>query len=176
MNIQNNKELVIFDRDGTLHQRNKMGYITNISKIVLPKDFSYLSNLDSKYFNLSLVTNQSCVNKEILSYEEVAILNEYLFGLVFQNFDYKIYICPHLESDKCKCRKPEPGLIIEAMAHFSATRFNSTFIGDSESDYYAAQNAGIGFIGVCWDSVCLGSICAHTLTGAIDRLLENRIV
>lgn len=54
-----------------------------------------------------------------------------------------IYVCPHDESDGCDCRKPKPGLILQALKDFSVPKESAVFVGDRASDFEAARRAGI---------------------------------
>jgi D-glycero-D-manno-heptose 1,7-bisphosphate phosphatase len=57
----------------------------------------------------------------------------------------KFYVCGHLEGT-CKCRKPEPGLLLEIVDESSYSHGDLIFVGDSYSDKLAADNANIRFI------------------------------
>ena len=51
--------------------------------------------------------------------------------------------CPHGPESLCECRKPKPGMLIEAKHKYNISMKNSWMIGDSESDIKAANAAGI---------------------------------
>ena len=53
-----------------------------------------------------------------------------------------IYFCPHTPQENCKCRKPEPGLLLKAVQDLNIDLEKSLMIGDSEKDVKAAENAG----------------------------------
>jgi len=55
----------------------------------------------------------------------------------------KTYFCPHKPEDHCFCRKPNPGLILNAIHEFQIDPKESIMIGDKNSDIQAAKNAGI---------------------------------
>jgi D-glycero-D-manno-heptose 1,7-bisphosphate phosphatase len=57
----------------------------------------------------------------------------------------KVYFCPHHPdiSSICNCRKPEPGMLLEAKEEFDIDLENSILVGDKESDIEAAISAGI---------------------------------
>ncbi|MBI1866405.1 MAG: HAD-IIIA family hydrolase [Candidatus Staskawiczbacteria bacterium] len=54
----------------------------------------------------------------------------------------KIYVCPHYIKEMCACRKPEPGLILEAAKELNIDLPNSYMIGDSLIDIEAGKKAG----------------------------------
>jgi HAD superfamily hydrolase (TIGR01662 family) len=60
----------------------------------------------------------------------------------------QFFVCGHLESDKCICRKPSSGMLEDIIAEYSAKLQETIFIGDSEADEVAARNTGIDFLHV----------------------------
>jgi D-glycero-D-manno-heptose 1,7-bisphosphate phosphatase len=54
-----------------------------------------------------------------------------------------VFHCPHLPESNCNCRKPKPGMIIEAKAKFKLNLNTSWMVGDSERDITSANLAGI---------------------------------
>ena len=55
----------------------------------------------------------------------------------------KVYYCPHRPEDNCECRKPKPGMFLEAIKEFNIDPNESVAIGDKMSDLKAAYAAGI---------------------------------
>ena len=53
-----------------------------------------------------------------------------------------IYHCPHLPNAGCQCRKPQPGMLLQALEDFSQTAANTWMVGDSYKDVQAALAAG----------------------------------
>ena len=58
----------------------------------------------------------------------------------------KVYHCPHHPeiTGECYCRKPSPGMILQAIGEYKIDRVNSVLIGDKKSDILAGKKAGIG--------------------------------
>jgi len=54
-----------------------------------------------------------------------------------------VYFCPHAPEVKCNCRKPKPGMLLNAKDQHSIDMKNSWMIGDKEADIEAAHHAGI---------------------------------
>ena len=54
-----------------------------------------------------------------------------------------IYMCPHVPEDECTCRKPQPGLLLQAAKELSLDLSASWMIGDAWSDLLAGQAAGV---------------------------------
>jgi histidinol-phosphate phosphatase family protein len=103
---------VFFDRDGTLIE--DVGVLRDISGIRLfPDTLEALRDL-REHFLFFIVSNQSAVSDGLLSIEEVERVNNALNtlfradGTWFQDW----YFCPHSESDRCSCRKPNHGFLL----------------------------------------------------------------
>jgi D-glycero-D-manno-heptose 1,7-bisphosphate phosphatase len=164
--------LIILDRDGVLNVRNRLGYILNSEEFIFPEDLNRVKEVSMEGIAVAVATNQQCVGLGLISIEEAVELSQIpLKSLGIANSE--IYLCPHLASDNCECRKPKPGLIQQALIHAGIEKGQVLMIGDSISDMQAAENAGIDFMGVCWDGKCLGDVCCHTLSDAVDRILAT---
>ena len=172
--------LIILDRDGTLNIRNEDGYILKTQDLVIPFSLSdELSNalINNNFFNFSLVTNQSCINRGLIKIEDVLDISKKTLTTFLNsndNFNYKIYICPHLPSEACRCRKPQTKLLEESISHFNSNLNRTWFIGDSESDRLAARALGIKFFQVCLKpKECSKIYCLHDPISALTRILNE---
>jgi D-glycero-D-manno-heptose 1,7-bisphosphate phosphatase len=164
--------LIILDRDGVLNARNKFGYILNSEEFVFPDDLNRLEEVSSKGIPIAVATNQQCVGLGLITFEEAVELSKLPLKSI-NIVSSEIYLCPHLISENCECRKPKSGLIQRAITQAGIEKRHVLMIGDSISDMQAAENAEIDFIGVCWDGRCLGSFCCHTLSGVVDKILTT---
>jgi D-glycero-D-manno-heptose 1,7-bisphosphate phosphatase len=54
----------------------------------------------------------------------------------------EVYVCEHQEKDKCFCRKPRPGMLLEAATKWGIDLKNSFMVGDTWRDIDAGKNAG----------------------------------
>jgi len=166
-----NYKLVILDRDGVLNIRNRQGYILSKSQLHLPPDIRSLERLPAAGIRVALATNQQCIGLKLITLDSCRKLSMDIFsGLALK--DIQIFICPHLPDESCGCRKPMPGLLTQALLENDLKVGDAVMVGDSTSDLNAATSLGMDFIGVCWDSDCLGSTCSHTLTAAVTRILN----
>ena len=57
-----------------------------------------------------------------------------------------IYYCPHLKSEACPCRKPKPGMLLQAAREHRIDLARSVFLGDTPTDAQAAHAAGVPFV------------------------------
>ena len=61
-----------------------------------------------------------------------------------QNIDIlDVFFCPHGPESTCKCRKPQPGMLLEAHDKYGINMVDSWIIGDKEVDINAANAAGV---------------------------------
>ena len=73
---------------------------------------------------------------------KIATINKMHEMLMSQLALDDIKLCPHLSEDKCNCRKPNPGMLLEAAKEYSINLKNSYMIGDRVSDIKAGEKAG----------------------------------
>jgi histidinol-phosphate phosphatase family protein len=159
-----------------LNRRNKEGYILEVADLSLAPDIGEAGQLIStKNLYGALITNQSAITRRILTPGKLELINSEL-GPFTQNFKkWIVEICPHVPAGNCKCRKPAPGLIQNALIKLGITAREAVFIGDSKSDFEAARESGVKFIGTCWDSLeCLPAAnCGHSLLNAVRLAMKE---
>ncbi|MDO9266674.1 MAG: D-glycero-beta-D-manno-heptose 1,7-bisphosphate 7-phosphatase [Sulfurimonas sp.] len=137
---------LFLDRDGVINV--EINYLHKIN------DFEFVEGifeLCKKYQNrgyiIIVVTNQSGIARGYYSEEDFKYLTLWMIKeFVKEGIDIKkVYSCPHYPeiSGACSCRKPEPGMFLEAQKEFDIDLRNSILVGDKESDIEAALNAGI---------------------------------
>lgn len=136
------EKLVLFlDRDGVINER-KTDYVKNINELkFLPNIFEALKKFNDMGFMIIIITNQSIINRKIISKNQLEEIHNHMLKTMEKNLCKitKIYFCPHRPDEKCKCRKPNTGMIEHAMKEFKIKISNSILIGDSESDIEAAN-------------------------------------
>jgi D-glycero-D-manno-heptose 1,7-bisphosphate phosphatase len=162
----------MLDRDGTINKRIHNSYLLKNQDIIRPIDFSSLVNIHNSDIIISIVSNQPCISKKIITYSEVVSLTQFLVRPIFELSEESIFICPHQEKEGCDCRKPKPGLILKCLEYFDISPDQSIFVGDTEKDATAAREAGVQFFGVCWDSPCLGERCFHTISNVVSNIIR----
>ena len=146
------KPAVFLDRDGVLNR--DVGYVYRPEDlVVLPGVVESLTKLKAKGFLLIVITNQSGVARGKFDLSAVnhfnSLLEKEITGLGGPAID-GFYVCPHhpdgtVEAYKknCDCRKPEPGLILQAAKDHGIDLKKSWMIGDKDSDVLCAKNAGV---------------------------------
>ena len=95
-------------------------------------------------YDLILITNQSGVGRRLIQEHEYHAVHARLVELlrIEQVTLDGVYVCFHAPDDGCACRKPAPGLILEAAAERGIDLTASLMVGDKESDVAAGRAAG----------------------------------
>jgi len=160
------KKVVFLDRDGVIN-RDSADYIKNWSEFeFLPRSIEALAHLTSAGFSTIVITNQSVINRKMVSGKTLESIHDRMTSAVHrQGGKIKdIFFCPHLPEDKCSCRKPKPGLIFKSQLVYRIDLARAFMVGDSIKDIECAKNAGCGY-------------CALVRTGngrAAEKILSRR--
>jgi D-glycero-D-manno-heptose 1,7-bisphosphate phosphatase len=160
------RRAVFLDRDGVLIE-NRADYVREWSHVtLLPGTVDALKGFHEKNLKIIVVTNQSAVGRGLISFDTAREINNRLIGTLIENGGWidAVYMCPHQPRDQCTCRKPQPGLLLQAARELSLDLGNSWMVGDAWSDLRAGQAAGLQ-----------GTILVKTGRGA-SQLLEARPV
>jgi len=138
--------VVFLDRDGVINH-DSSNYIKNWSEFkFIPRSIEAIKELTLKGFNVIVITNQSVINRNMVSgkgleYILTMMKNEVRSG---GGLISDIFFCPHIPEDNCDCRKPKPGLLFQAQKAYSINLKDAVMIGDSVKDIECARNAGCG--------------------------------
>jgi D-glycero-D-manno-heptose 1,7-bisphosphate phosphatase len=135
---------IFLDRDGVLNQTIiKMGKPyppATLSELNIANDVQIaLSTLKSHGFLLIGATNQPDVARGTTSRDMVEAIHSTLMTLLPLD---GICVCYHDDEDHCACRKPSPGLLLEAAREYEIDLQQSIMIGDRWKDIEAGKNAG----------------------------------
>lgn len=148
-------KLAIFDRDNTLVQVPRgTRYLYGLDAIVfLPGVAAALRHLARRGIPCVVATNQQGISMKeypLMTRDSVETFNQRLSKEAAKlggRID-RFYVCPHLASEGCDCRKPRPGLFIEALRDFRVRPNQAVGIGNSQRDIEAARAGGICAIAV----------------------------
>ena len=139
------------DRDGVINFDH--GYVYRQSEFVfIPGVFDAARRLCQLGYAIVAVTNQSGIGRGIYSAEDFLALDDWMRQR-FREEGAEIvatYYCPHHPSEAtgryllaCNCRKPRPGMLLQAAADHGLALERSLLVGDKPSDLQAALAAGI---------------------------------
>jgi len=134
---------VFLDRDGTINR--EVNYLNNPDNLeLLPRAAEAIKMLNEAGYKVVIITNQSAIARGFLTTERLNKIHERLLRLLSlreAKID-AIYYCPHHPNENCKCRKPRPGLILEASKEHNIELSGSYVIGDKLIDIEAGKRAG----------------------------------
>jgi D-glycero-D-manno-heptose 1,7-bisphosphate phosphatase len=141
-----NKALFL-DRDGTINVEKH--YVYKMEDFEFREGiFELVQDFFQRGYLVFVITNQAGIARGFYSELDFHLLN----GWMVEQFRLKgieitkVYYCPHHPdiTGDCPCRKPHPGMILEAESEFGLDLASSVLIGDKESDVEAGLNAHVG--------------------------------
>jgi D-glycero-D-manno-heptose 1,7-bisphosphate phosphatase len=134
---------LFLDRDGTLI--TDVGYPRDPALVEpLPGAIDALRELQHSW-KLVIISNQSGIGRGLITGAEAAAVHARVVevfaagGVTFAG----AYYCPHAPDAGCRCRKPAPGLLLDAAAELDLDLTTSAMIGDKPSDLEAGRAAGV---------------------------------
>lgn len=138
---------VFLDRDGTL--MHDADYCSDPKQVrVFPGVPDALRQLKDKSYKLIIATNQSGIGRGFFSVEQYRAVEAEVLRQLGDNLIAATYFCPDVPGKPSKCRKPAPGMILDAARDHDLDLERSFLIGDKEIDAECAHNAGIRAIRV----------------------------
>jgi D-glycero-D-manno-heptose 1,7-bisphosphate phosphatase len=140
------RRAAFLDRDGTINEKpGEHEYVSRVEEFhILPGAVHGLTKLADCGYALVVVSNQRGVARGLVSDDLLRatekVLQEALrpHGAEIAGF----YYCPHELHEKCGCRKPRPGMLLQAASELNLDLAASWMIGDSPSDIEAGRSAG----------------------------------
>jgi len=142
---------VFFDRDGVVNESPGPGYVER------PEDFHLMTGFieaartaQERGYTVAVVTNQRGVARGIMTQQTLDSIHAYMTGELLRHGIglLGIFCCTH-ERNTCTCRKPQPGLLLEAARRFDLDLSSCWMVGDKETDVEAGRRAGCRTILVC---------------------------
>ena len=145
------KKLCLLDRDGVLNVDK--AYLHNTEDVEwIPGSREAIAWMKRQGILVTVVTNQSGVARGFFTENTVRKLHAWMQAEVKKSGGdiAAFYYCPHLPGAavkrydvECECRKPKPGMILQALSDFDVPPGNAFLIGDSLRDVEAAEAAGV---------------------------------
>ncbi|MCX5906621.1 MAG: D-glycero-beta-D-manno-heptose 1,7-bisphosphate 7-phosphatase [Deltaproteobacteria bacterium] len=141
---------VFLDRDGTVCE--EVGYLSSVEQLrLIPRAGKAIRKLNQLGYRIVIITNQSGVARGLFSESRLQEIHDELKRQLTEEgarID-GIYYCPHHPTDgaapyltDCQCRKPHPGLLLQAAADLKIDLKDSYMVGDHFSDVACGQSVG----------------------------------
>lgn len=165
---------VLFDRDGTLVQDVPCN--GDPDRVVpMPDARSTVLRLRRRSFRVGVVSNQSGIGRGLLSWSAMREVNLRVEDAIGRFDSWQV--CPHAPGLGCRCRKPEPGMILDAARELDVAGYECAVVGDIGADVESAIAAGAHPILVPTmvtrpAEIDSAPVVARTLTAAADLILS----
>lgn len=145
------KNIAVFlDRDGTINE--EVGYLDSLDKLkIIPAAYEAIKLLNTNEIKAVVISNQAGVARGFFTEEFVDVLNNTIQsdlnikGAIIDKF----YYCPHHPTEgkgiylqDCNCRKPAPGMLLQAAEELNLDLAHSYFVGDRFIDMETAKKVG----------------------------------
>lgn len=184
---------VFLDRDGTLN-REVDGIRSPDQLELLPGAADAIHRLNHHGWRTVVVSNQPVIAKGFCAEADVQAIHNKLETLIGREHAFvdRIYYCPHhpekgfpgerpdLKID-CACRKPKPGMVLQAAKELNLDLRQSWLIGDTSTDIQTARNAGVkailvrtGYAGRDGKYSAVADYSFDTLNQAVDFVLAQK--
>ena len=175
-NLKNRQKAVFLDRDGTINKY--VGFLTKPEQFeLLPGVSETIKMINKSGYLVIVVTNQPVIARGECTWEDLQIIHDKMETELGKEgaFLDAIFVCPHhkdkgFEGERveykydCNCRKPKPGLLLQAAKEFNIDISKSIMIGDNDNDIEA------GTMGGCRKSVKVDEY--KSLYEIVERELE----
>lgn len=173
------KKAAFLDRDGVINRKAPEGqYVTRWADMeFLPGTCEAIRLLNNAGFLVVVVSNQRCVAEGLITAEELESMHARMcreFHAAGATID-AVYYCPHDNQPPCGCRKPQPGMLLDAARRHGVQLAASWMIGDSERDVQAGRNAGCNTAQVVADGKSTkgsADVIAASLLDATHKILQ----
>jgi len=138
---------VFIDRDGTIME--DCDYCSDPKDVrIFPGVLEALQRLKSRGFKLIVITNQSGIGRGLLKLDQYRAVEAEVLRQLGDGLIDATYFCPDAPGQHSNCRKPAPGMIVNAARDHQIDLSHSFLIGDKEIDVECAHNAGVRAIRV----------------------------
>ncbi len=176
-NLHNRQKAIFLDRDGTINKY--VGFLRNIDDFELVEGVSEsIRKINQSGYLAIVVTNQPVIARGEVTWDELHEIHRKMETLLGKDGAYidGIYICPHhpdkgFEGERpeykfdCDCRKPKPGLLLQAAKDFNIDLEKSYVIGDSNRDIDVSKNIELK------DAFLVETNAKNALLTIIERIL-----
>lgn len=137
------KKAIFLDRDGTLIEDG--GYVFRVEDVKFYPEVISGLNLLKKDYMFFIITNQSGIEKGLITFEDFHKVNDFMLSLLKENgiIIERTYFCPHAPSSNCDCRKPKTKYMDEIVSEFREISLKDSWtVGDHPTDVIMGKNAG----------------------------------
>jgi D,D-heptose 1,7-bisphosphate phosphatase len=190
MNLSNKQRAIFLDRDGVLNEDTDLVKSPD-ELLVYPNAGVDVRKINDAGYLAIVITNQSVIARNMCTEDDLRLIHNKLDTVLGEHHAKldAVYYCPHHPHGgfpeenpaykiDCHCRKPKPGMLLDAARDFNIDLSKSWFIGDTERDVVAGKAAGVKTIGVLTGRALKGAavepdFVKNDLTEAVDFILNQ---
>jgi D-glycero-D-manno-heptose 1,7-bisphosphate phosphatase len=137
-------KLVILDRDGTINHDSERHIRSPEEFRPIQGSLEGIARLTQADYRIAVATNQSGIARGFFDTRTLFAIHDTLNRALAQvggRID-AFFFCPHSAEDRCACRKPQPGMLLEVARRFNVALGDTYMVGDAQRDLEAAAAAG----------------------------------
>ena len=177
-NLSQKQKAIFLDRDGVINKH--IGFLHKSEEFeLIPGVIEGIKAINKSGYLAIVVTNQPVIARGECTFEELQKIHDKMETELGKEgaFLDAIYICPHhkdkgFEGERpdykfdCDCRKPKPGLLLQAAKDFNIDLSQSYMIGDNVTDVESGKNAG------CKDSILVETNKQGALFETVEKIIQ----
>lgn len=176
--------LVILDRDGVINEDREDFVRCSADWVPIEGSLRAIERLNRRGILVAIATNQSGLARGMFALSDLDAIHQTLARELSELGGHVdgIFVCPHGPSEGCDCRKPRPGLLLQAGRTLGVRAEDTVFVGDRDTDLRAAEAASVQPIlvrtghgkSVVERAASRGIVVADDLASAIEGILCAR--
>lgn len=135
---------IFLDRDGVINE-NSSEHVKSWDEFqFIPNAIRTIRELTETGLPIFVVTNQAAVNRGLMTLDDLNDIHSRMLAAIEAEGGRitKVYYCPHAPHEHCNCRKPEPGMLLQAAKDYDIDLSRSFMVGDAWTDMAAGREAG----------------------------------
>lgn len=187
-NLRLPQKAIFMDRDGTINQY--AGFLRNIEDFTLTdRAADAIRTINESGYLAIVITNQPVIARGEVTHDELRMIHNKMETLLCREGAYidALFFCPHhphsgfagevkeLKID-CNCRKPKPGMLLQAAERFNIDLSASWMVGDDDVDVMAGKNAGCHTVLISsnGENKCDADRVTGSLLAAVEEILDQK--
>jgi D-glycero-D-manno-heptose 1,7-bisphosphate phosphatase len=130
---------IFLDRDGVINQ-NRADHVKNCDEFeFVPGALEGIRSLTETGLPIFIVTNQAAISRRLMSVDALDAIHVCMIREIVKagGVITHVYHCPHDSHEGCNCRKPRPGMLLQAASDFGINLRRSFLVGDAWTDISA---------------------------------------